>query len=89
MARKKYLHGIPRDFYSDFVYFDKLADTSENSPEVAQLKLDLYSEALSEIATDIDGISTLDREEGTVISALNFLKTMADGERKNEILVLK
>lgn len=89
MARKKYLHGIPRDFYSDFVYFDKLADTSENSPEVAELKLDLYSEALSEIVTDIDGISTLDREEGVVISALNFLKTMADGERKNEVLVLK
>lgn len=84
----KFYSGIPTyfDFANNFSYFKTLANTEHNSPIVGSYKRSLYAEAKREAdkAKDIlsfDGVR--------VQEAIEFLRIVAESERKKEIAVIK
>lgn len=88
MRNNSYIYGIPNFNIGDkFTYFIDLANINYNSPIVASQKKRLYESAIDE-AYEITN-SLKDNNASEIQSAIKFLGTAAQNERKKEISILK
>lgn len=70
-----------------FTYFNSLANTENNSPNVAKAKQNLYSAASNAVGQASSFLSsTMDTSE--MESAINFIKQAAESERQKELSIL-
>lgn len=83
----KWRLGIP-EFQTTalFSYFDDLMNTERNSPPVAALKRDLYTQAANKVA---NVTSSFSKDSQIMESALDFLYQMAVSEQTKERKVLE
>lgn len=86
----KFYSGIPTyfDFANNFSYFKTLADTEHNSPIVASYKRNLYREAKRE-ADKAKEILAFNDSNTRIKQAIEFLRIVAESERKKEMKVIE
>lgn len=86
----KFYSGIPTsfDFANNFAYFKTLADTEYNSPIVGSYKRSLYREAKRE-ADKAKEILSFDKSNTRISDAIEFLRIVAESERKKEMRVME
>ena len=80
--------GIPTyDISDQFIYFNDLMNTENNSPIVANRKINLARAVSNEITSFINSIN--DPVNNSIETALAFIKIVAENERKNEVACLR
>lgn len=86
----KFYSGIPTyfDFANNFAYFKTLANTEHNSPIVGSYKRNLYTEAKRE-ADKASKILSFDDSNTRINDAIEFLRIVAESERKKEMKVME
>lgn len=86
----KFYSGIPTyfDFANNFAYFKTLADTEHNSPIVASYKRNLYTKAKRE-ADKAKEILAFNDSNTRINDAIEFLRIVAESERKKEMRVME
>lgn len=86
----KFYSGIPTyfDFANNFAYFKTLANTEHNSPIVGSYKRNLYAEAKRE-ADKATKILSFDDSNTRISDAIEFLRIVAESERKKEMKVME
>lgn len=76
--------GIP-DFIGNYVYFESLRDTKNNTPAAARYKQKLYNKTQKSLAVATQGITDLSK----INQANRFLSQVAKSERNKEIKMIE
>lgn len=73
-------YGIP-DFIGNYVYFESLNETSQNTPSAARWKRQLYQKAQKSVAIGIGSLT----DTSKIKQANTFLSSVANNERSKEL----